>query len=428
MTAVAEAGSKTSGTFASLRVYRNFRLYFTGQIISWSGTFLQDTALPWLVLVVTHSPFHVGALMFCRYGPFLVGGLYGGVIADRFDNRRILIATQTFSMIIAALLTILAFSGNPRVWMIYVLATCTGLQLVFDNPSRHALVYQLVGRPDVPNAVALNMGLQNSARIVGPALGGILIAAFGVGWCFAINTASFLAVLIGLLLIRRAELYRVQRSAVSQPPLVALREAIRFVRTSRELLVIMTISAVFGFFGFSAIRTLIPVYVKLTLEGGPQLFGLLFAAYGVGAVAGALLTARVARTSRRHLFTAALAFTAPMLALATVRSPVIAGGFLLLIGIGWSTWSSQAMAQVQLTAPDQLRGRVISLYVYTLLAGAPFGALVGGWLADVGGAALAFAVSGGFGLAAVLLSLLRLRRETIPEAGTFDHMSEEVPA
>jgi predicted MFS family arabinose efflux permease len=427
MTAVAEAGPRASGTFGSLRVYRNFRLYFTGQIISWSGTFLQDTALPWLVLQVTHSPFHVGALTFCRYGPFLVGGLYGGVIADRFDNRRVLIVTQTFSMIIAALLTIVAFSGNPRVWQIYVLAACTGLQLVFDNPSRHALVYQLVARPDVPNAVALNFGLQNSARIVGPALGGVLIAAFGVGWCFAVNTASFLAVLIALLLIRVAELYRVERSAVSQSALVALREATRFVRSSRELIVIMTISVVFGFCGFGAIRTLIPVFAKLTLDGGPRLFGLLFAAYGVGAVAGALLAARVGRTSRRYLFGAAFTFTAPMLALAGVRNPLIAGGLLLLIGIGWSTWSSQAMAQVQLTAPDQLRGRVISLYVYTLLAGVPFGALVGGWLADVGGADLAFAVAGGFGLAAVLVSLVRLRRETIPQAGTFDHLPEELP-
>src|SRR5262245_37360300 len=146
--AVANAVPKAPGTFGSLRTYRNFRLYFTGQIISWSGTFLQDTALPWLVLELTQSPFHVGALMFCRYGPLLVGGLYGGVIADRFDNRRILIATQTFSMIVAALLTVLAFSGDAQVWQVYILATCTGIQLVFDNPSRHSFVSQLVARQD----------------------------------------------------------------------------------------------------------------------------------------------------------------------------------------------------------------------------------------------------------------------------------------
>src|SRR5262245_26670755 len=163
---------------------------------------MQETALPWLVLQITHSPFQVGLLVFCRYGPFMIGGLYGGVIADRFDNRRVLMFSQSFAMCIAAALAVVAFSGNENLSLLYLLATGTGVALVFDNPSKHALIYQLVGRADLPNAVSLNVSLQNSAKIVGPAIGGVLIAAVGAGWCFAVNACSFLAVLVALLAMR----------------------------------------------------------------------------------------------------------------------------------------------------------------------------------------------------------------------------------
>src|SRR5581483_10202812 len=167
---------------ASLRKYRNYRLYFAGQIVSYSGSWMQDTALPWLVLALTHSPFKVGLLVFCRYGPFLVGGLYGGVIADRFDNRRVLLCSQTLAMGVAAGLATVAFLGSAETWLLYLLATGTGVALVFDNPSKHALIYQLVRREELQNAISLSIGLQNTAKVVGPALGGVLIAAVGVGW------------------------------------------------------------------------------------------------------------------------------------------------------------------------------------------------------------------------------------------------------
>src|SRR4051794_18574995 len=188
--------------FASLRAFRNYRLYFIGQIVSYSGTWVQDTALPWLVLQRTHSPFDVGLLVFCRYGPFMIGGLYGGVIADRFDNRRVLMATQAWNMLIAIAFAVIAFAGPSDLWLIYLLASCTGIALIFDNPSKHALIYQLVSREHLQNAISLNISLQNTAKVVGPAIGGILIAAFGSGWCFAVNAASFLAVLAALALMR----------------------------------------------------------------------------------------------------------------------------------------------------------------------------------------------------------------------------------
>jgi len=182
-----------SRTFSSLRKHRNYRLFFSGQLVSVSGTWMQDTALPWLVLQLTHSPVYVGLLIFARYAPFMAFGLFSGALADRFDNRRVVIVTQASSMVVAAGLAVLAFSGVDQVWPYFVLAFLGGSALVFDAPNRHALTFQLVGRDELPNAVALNSSLFNAGRVVGPAIGGVLIAAFGVSWCFAINAVTFLA-------------------------------------------------------------------------------------------------------------------------------------------------------------------------------------------------------------------------------------------
>ncbi|HEY3542639.1 MAG TPA: MFS transporter [Gaiellaceae bacterium] len=399
---------------ASLRKYRNYRLYFAGQIVSYSGSWMQETALPWLVLQLTHSPFQVGLLVFCRYGPFMIGGLYGGVIADRFDNRRVLMATQSFSMCVAAGLATVSFIGSGRLWVLFLLATGSGLALVFDNPSKHALIYQLVGRDDLPNAISLNVSLQNSAKIVGPALGGVLIAAVGAGWCFVVNAASFLAVLAALAAMRPDHLFRLERGE-RQGGLRALREGFAHVRSSRLLLAIMGIGVVLGLFGFSAMRTLLAVLARQTLHGGPRTFGILFAAYGAGAVVGALSAAALMRTGRRYLLGGALLFALPILLLAPVQTTAVAGVLLFVAGAGWATWSGQALAQVQLAAPDRLRGRAISLYTYTILASAPLGGLLGGWLADVGGTRLAFAVSGSAGVAAVLAAAAALRGLRLPE-------------
>jgi MFS family permease len=398
---------------ASLRKYRNYRLYFGGQIVSYSGSWMQDTALPWLVLQLTHSPFQVGLLVFCRYGPFMVGGLYGGVIADRFDNRRVLMCSQSLSMFVAAGLATVSFLGAGDLWLLYLLATGSGVALVFDNPSKHALIYQLVGRDDLQNAVSLNVSLQNSAKIVGPAIGGVLIAAVGAGWCFVVNAASFLAVLAALAAMRPAELFAVTRGE-RQGGLRALREGVAHVRASRLLQAIMGIGVVLGLFGFSAMRTLLAVLARQTLHGGPRTFGVLFAAYGAGAVAGALAGAAFTRTGRRYLIGGALLFAVPIAALAPVRGTVLAAALLFLAGAGWATWSGQALAQVQLAAPDRLRGRVISLYTYTILASAPLGGLLGGWLAEVGGTRLAFAVSGSAGVAAAAGGAVALRGRRLP--------------
>src|SRR5262249_40597648 len=187
---------------------------------------MQDTALPWLVLQRTHSPVQVGLLLFCRYVPFALFGLVAGVIADRYDNRVVLMTTQAASMMVAAVLAVVAFTGAPTAF-VYVLAVLGGTAVVFDNPNRQALTYQLVGRDELQNAVALNSSIFNSGRVIGPALGGIVIAAAGVAFCFALNSASFLAVLVALALMRPLELYPVDRGGEPPRRLGAIREGLR---------------------------------------------------------------------------------------------------------------------------------------------------------------------------------------------------------
>jgi MFS family permease len=392
---------RPGGTFASLRLHRNYRLYFVGQTISASGSLMQDSALPWLVLQRTHSPFLVGVLVFCRYAPLATLGLYGGVIADRFNNRTILLVTQGAAMAVAVTLTVLAFSGLTPVWAICSLAILSGLTLAFDNPSKNALVYQLVGPAELANAVSLNLSVQNIARILGPALGGVVIVAFGVGWCFALNALSFVAVLAGLWFMRPNELFSLQRLGEQLPALRALREGLLYVRRSRDLQILVGLAVVGGFCGFSAVRTLLPDLAARTLHGGARTFGVIYACYGLGAVAGGLISARLARLSWRRLLLGAGMFSGAMLLLAPMRVAIVVGVLLMLIGASWTTWSSQSQSIIQLTAPDHLRGRVISVYNSALFMGIPFGGLAGGWLAERGGTQLAFSVAGAAGVGSV---------------------------
>jgi MFS family permease len=406
-----------ASTFASLHV-RNFRLYFFGQTISASGSLMQDSALPWLVLQRTHSPFLVGALVFCRYAPLGCLSLYGGVLADRYDNRRILLVTQTTMMFVAVALAVDAGIDSSPTWLFFALAILSSLALAFDTPSKWALTYQLVGPRDLANALSLNMSLQNSARIVGPALGGVVIAAVGPSWCFAVNAASFFAVLGGLLLMRESELVSAARTAIGTSAVRALREGVAHVRASPELQILLGLAFVSGICGFSAVRTLLPILASRTLHSGPRTFGALYAAYGAGAVVGGLVSARLARLSWRRLFIGSLFFNGAMIVLAPIRVAVLAGALLFVIGLAWTTWSAQSQLIVQTRAPDALRGRLISTYNTALFVGIPFGGLFGGWLAGAGGTQLAFGAAGGVGIVAVGVAAALphgpVRRRSIP--------------
>jgi MFS family permease len=394
-------------TFASLRRHRNYRLFFSGQVISVSGTWMQNVALAWLVVELTRSPIAVGALAFCRFIPFTVLGLVAGVVADRLDNRKLVIGTQAFSMVLSAVLAALVLTGTETLWLVYVIAALGGIALVFDAPGRHALTFQMVGRDELPNAVALNAGLFNASRVVGPAVAGVLIAAFGVGICFAINTVTFLAVLAGLLLMRKEELVPVERSAVPPTMMRGIGEGITWVLRSPELRLVLSIVTVVSTVGFN-FHVILPLLASDTLKTGPEVFGILSACFGGGALVGALLAAALGRASWKTLLAGTAGFSLCLLALAPLASVWPCALLLFGTGICFTLWTSNANAILQLRAPDHLRGRVVSLYLWAFAGLAPLGGLFAGWLCEVGGTQLSFTVAGGTGL---LIAALATREQ-----------------
>ncbi|MHB8642792.1 MAG: MFS transporter [Gaiellaceae bacterium] len=401
-------------TFLSLRKHRNYRLFFTGQVVSVSGTWMQNVALYWFVLTLTHSPIAVGVLSVCRFGPFTVLGLFSGVIVDRLDNRKTVIATQTVQMVLSAVLAVDAIAGTATVWHVYAIAALGGTALVFDAPARQSLTFQMVGRSELPNAIALNSSLFNIARIAGPALGGVVIAAVGVGWCFALNAVSFLAVLASLLLMRTADFFPLDRKG--RPTLFrGTREGFAYAWHSRGVLVILGMMVVFASICFN-FNILLPVLAKNTLHAGPRTFGALSAAFGAGALVGALSAAAQAKARWRTMLIGAAGFGLSELAIAPVRTTWIDLVLLFVCGIFFTSYTANTNARLQLDTPDHLRGRVLSLYFYAWNGLAPLGGLIVGWLAAKGGTELAFSVAGTAGLVMALAGAVTLRRPTVPVA------------
>ncbi len=376
---------------------------------------MQDATLPWLVLQLTGSPTQVGLLVFCRYLPFLTLGLFSGVMADRFDNRRLLIWTQAGQLVATAALAALAFSTD-QAWPFFLLGAIAGAGTVLDAPSRQALTYQLVGRDDLPNAVALNSGVFNAGRVLGPAIGGVLIAVVGAGWCFTLNAASFLVFLICLVLIRVRELFPIDRGASQIGTLAAIKEGLDYAWHSQQTRLVLLIVALISLAGFN-FRVLLPILAERTLQSGSTVFGLLCAAFGAGSVAGALVIATRGRASWRGIVTGALGFNAALLLLAPVHNVAVATVLLFFVGLSFSCWAANTQSVLQLLAPDRLRGRVVSLYVFALAGLAPAGALVAGWLCDVGGTELAFVVAGVTGFVTIGVAALWARRLPITRGG-----------
>ena len=398
-------------TFASLKRHRNYRLFFTGQVISVSGTWMQNVALAWLVVELTSSPIAVGALAFCRFIPFTIFGLVAGVVADRLDNRRLVIATQTTSMILSAILAVLVATGTETLWLVFLLATLGGTALVFDAPGRHALTFQMVGRDELPNAVALNASLFNASRVVGPAVAGVLIAAFGVAICFAINTVTFIAVLVGLLMMRKEELVPVVRSTEPQTMLRGIREGLAWVLRSPDMRLVLSIVTVVSTVGFN-FHVILPLLASETLDTGPEVFGILSACFGGGALVGALLSAALGRASWKVLVLGTAGFSVCLLLLAPLHTVLPCAVLLFATGVCFTLWTSNANSILQLRAPDHLRGRVVSLYLWAFAGLAPLGGLLAGWLCEIGGTQLSFAVAGATGLLMAVLAAreLSLRR------------------
>jgi MFS family permease len=409
-------GSATARTFTSLRRHYNYRLYFFGQVVSISGTWMQGVAQAWFVVQNTHSPLAVGLLAVCQFGPYAIFGLFGGAVADRLDQRRVLLWTQGAFMVTAALLASLTLTGHATVWEVYVLAAITGLITVIDNPVRQAFTIQMVGRDELPNAVALNASLFNGSRIVGPAIAGGLIAVAGVGVCFLINALSFVAVLAALWLMREHELFPVIKDTCHQNLFRGSLEGLTFAwRTPviRSVLVMMLVIATISI----NFNVLLPVLTSRTLASGPEVFGILSALFGFGALLGALFSASLGRASRRTLLVGAALFSLSEIALAPLHAVWAAGLALVVTGIAFTLYASQANATLQLAVTDQLRGRVLGIYGYVFFGTAPLGGLLAGWLAQTGGTELAFLVAGLIGLAATIYGWAdtgRAAREAVP--------------
>jgi MFS family permease len=391
-----------SRTFRSLRRHRNYRIFFTGQLVSLAGTWMQNVALAWLVLELSDSALAVGALAFWRFVPFTVFGLAAGVLADRVDSRRLVMATQASAMGVSLVLAVVSLTGTATLPVVYVLAALGGIALAFDAPGRQSLTFQLVGPRELPNAVALNAGLFNGSRVVGPAIAGVIIAVAGTGICFVLNAISFLAVLAALALLRTSELHQVERDPTAR--LVdGTRRALAFVRHDPELRLVLVVVTIVSTVGFN-FHVLVPLLAAETLRVGPEGFGLLSATFGLGALVGALVTATFREASWRLFSVGGAGFGLLALALAPVQSAVLAGILLFGAGAAFTLFTANANALVQLGAPDRLRGRLIGLYLFAFAGVAPVGGLFAGWLAEVGGTPLAFAVAGATSIVTVAVA------------------------
>ncbi len=408
--AILRAGART---FLSIRRHRNYRLFFIGQVISVTGTWMQRVAQAWLVLTLTHSPIAVGILALCQFMPFTLFSLVAGVVVDRLDARRTVIGTQVTQMLLASTIAAIALAGIARPWHVYVIAALMGLVQVLDAPSRQSLTFRMVGPAELPNAISLNSGLFNGARIFGPALGGVLIAAAGAGFCFGVNAVSYVAVLAGLLMMRSEEFHPLERR--ERPRILAgLKEGLRFARSDEQVWLMLTLVFVMSTFCLN-FNVLLPVLAKQTLHSGPEVFGLLSGVFGGGALLGALVSAHMSRATMGTTVLGSVGFALCELLLAPVRTTLVAALLLFLAGLCFTTWSSNSNSLIQLATPDHLRGRVIGIYFFAFAGSGTAGGILAGWLTAAGGTELGFGVAGIAGLATSLWVWLRSRTTPLVE-------------
>lgn len=394
-------------TFAALR-YPNYRLWFMGQLVSLVGTWMQTTAQGFLIFELTHSPAYLGYVGFAAGIPSWLFMLYGGVVADRFSRRNLLVTTQAVMMGLAFILAALTWTGLVQPWHIVALALALGTANAFDAPARVSFLVELVDREDLTNAVALNGTMFNSATAVGPAVAGLTYAWLGPAWCFAINGLSFLAVIAALLLMK---LKPRPASAVRGRTLDELAAGFRFTAHNTTLLTLIVIAAVTSVFGMGFI-TLLPAWAVTILHGDATTNGLLQTARGVGALVAVLFIASLGRFEYKGRLLSFGSFVYPVLLLLFSYMTWLPLSLLALVGAGWGLIAmlNLSNALVQTLVPDDLRGRVLSIYTLTLFGLMPVGALLAGTLAEHYGAPAAVRVSALVALAAGALIYWRAPR------------------
>lgn len=383
--------------FSSLKV-RNYRLFFAGQVVSNIGTWMQRIAQDWLVLSLTGSATAVGVTTALQFLPMLLFGLYGGVLVDRLNKRRALLVTQTSMALTGIALALLTLSGHVQVWHVYLAAFVVGLATVVDNPARQSFVSEMVGPDQLQNAVSLNSANFQSARLVGPAVAGLMITGVGTGWAFLFNGLSFVAPLVGLLLMRGRDLHVVRRAPKGKGQ---LREGLRYVAGRPDLTWTIILIGFVGTFGFN-----FPVYLSAFADdvfhagaGSYSLFNTLMAA---GSLAGALLAARRGTAKLRVMLAAAVAFGGLELVAATAPSLWLFSLLMVPIGMFGMTVNVTANTTVQMGTDPAMRGRVMALYMMVFMGGSPIGAPIAGWITDTYGVRAGLAVGGAIAAAAAI--------------------------
>jgi MFS family permease len=391
--------------FASLQ-HRNFRLFFTGQLISQVGNWLTLVAQTLLVLELTDSGIALGLLAAAQFGPILVLGPWAGLVADRSDKRRLLFTVQVVAMAQSFVLAALAFSGDPPVGAIYAVAVLGGVCMAFDNPARRSFVVEMVPPARINNAVSLNSALMTSSRVVGPALAGLLVSTVGYGWAFLGDGLSYIAVLAGLWLMRPSEL---RPAPVTPKARGQVRAGLRYVRSVPELFVPMAMMAVVGTLSYN-FQTVFPLFVIRDLGGSRATFTMLFSVVSIGSLVGALGAARRSDTDVRRVGHAALAFGATMAAMAVAPNVGVALALGVALGLASISFIVASTAIVQVRAAPDMRGRVLALQAMLFLGSTPVGGPIVGWVAEQFGARYGVALGAVAAFGAGLWGLAVLRR------------------
>jgi MFS family permease len=389
----------TGRTFRSMSV-RNFRLYFVGQFVSATGTWMQVIAQIWLVLRLTNSGIALGVTTALQFAPMLVAGAWGGVVADRVDKRRLLVVTQVASGVLALLLGTVTALGIVELWMIYSLAFLLGCVTALDNPARRAFVVEMVGGEHVSNAVSLSSALFTSARIFGPAIAGIVIGAAGVSWCFFANAASYAAAIVAFAMMRSNEFFAVEPVPRARGQ---LRAGLRYAWSTPAVRLTLLMTAVIGTLAFNS-QVVLALLARDTFAGGASTYGTLFAVLSVGAVIGALVAAHQAAATRRFLLLAAAAYGAFLLLAAA--APTLPVELVVLVPTGAAGVAFVAMANgvLQTHTDPVMRGRVMALFSVAFLGSTPIGGPIVGWVSELWGARAGLALGGVAALAAAGLA------------------------
>ena len=411
-----------SSTFSSLQV-RNYRLFFFGTLVSMSGTWMQTVALGWLVLRLSGDGLAVGVNLALQFLPMLLFGMWGGVFADRFDKRRLLIGTQAVLTLFALAFWILTMTETAQLWMVFTLTFAMGTVSALDMPTRQSFVTEMVGPEGVPNAVSLNSAVFNGARIFGPALAGVVIETVGLPWAFLGNALTYPGVIAGYVLMRTSELHR---QAPAPRERGQIRAGFSYVWNQPRLRYTLLLVAVVSGMGLN-FSVVLPLMARFVFHQGADAFGLLTAIMAAGSLLGALFSAARKRPTMGLLFGAAAAFGVLELLAAAAPSLALLGIVLLPTGVASILFIATANSNLQLNSRHEMRGRVMAVYALLFLGTTPLGAPLAGWVAEVWGPRAGFVLGGAATLATVgAVGVLWRRDQSAPAARTIDRPAAPV--